>query len=369
MANTYDPRAGRLIQTVSKIGTTPRLDLAYAYDLGGNVTQIVDTTRGETSAFTYDMLDRLLTSSVSVSGVGLVRQESYAYYETGNIRSVTRWPQTTHLGYGAAGSGAVAANTTRGGVTGLSGGAASLAFVRGGEVEQPLGGAWVSASYYYSDSEHVHAATGLSSGATFDYDDNGNMIGRVEGGRVYTQTFDAENRLVSVAQAGVGTTTYVYDGDGQLTKQVNPNGTGTLYLGVVEYELNPNGTTAGSTSYYAVPGARAVRTSAGLFYVLTDHLGSASVSLDSGGNVAAEMRYDAFGATRLAIGSMPGDRLYTGQVWQQGIGLYYFNARWYSPYTSGNITLARCQMSRGPAQTMQLWQLARASACVDSRGV
>jgi RHS repeat-associated protein len=86
---------------------------------------------------------------------------------------------------------------------------------------------------------------------------------------------------------------------------------------------------AGSTSYYAVPGARAVRTSAGLFYVLTDHLGSASVSLDGSGAVVAEMRYDAFGATRLSTGTMPGDRLYTGQIWAE-VGLYYFNARWYS---------------------------------------
>jgi YD repeat-containing protein len=120
-----------------------------------------------------------------------------------------------------------------------------------------LGGAWVSASYHYSSSQHVHAVTGLSSGATFSYDANGNMTGRAEGGRTYTPTFDAENRLVSVVQAGVGTTTYIYDGDGQLTKQVDPDGTGKLYLGVVEYELNPYGTTAGSTSYYAVPGVSA----------------------------------------------------------------------------------------------------------------
>jgi RHS repeat-associated protein len=203
----------------------------------------------------------------------------------------------------------------------------------------------------------VHAATGLSSGATFTYDANGNMTGRAEGGRTYTQTFDAENRLVSVAQAGVGTTNYVYDGDGQLTKQVNPGGTGKLYLGVVEYELNTNGTTAGSTSYYAVPGARAVRTEAGLFYVLTDHLGSASVSLDSSGAVVAEMRYDAFGAMRWSTGSMPGDRLYTGQVWQQGIGLYYFNARWYSPYINRWIQPDSIVPSAGNPQSLNRYSL------------
>jgi YD repeat-containing protein len=39
------------------------------------------------------------------------------------------------------------------------------------------------------------------------------VITRVEGGLTYTQTFDAENRLVSVTVNGQ-TTQFVYDGDG-----------------------------------------------------------------------------------------------------------------------------------------------------------
>jgi hypothetical protein len=69
----------------------------------------------------------------------LIRPTIYAYGPTGNIQSVTRWPETTHLGYGAAANGAVAANTTRGSVTGLAGGAARLGFTQGDGITPPLG--------------------------------------------------------------------------------------------------------------------------------------------------------------------------------------------------------------------------------------
>jgi YD repeat-containing protein len=72
--------------------------------------------------------------------------------------------------------------------------------------------------------------TALTTGELYTYDANGNMITRVEGGLTYTQTFDAENRLISVAVSGQ-TTSFVYDGDGNLVKKINPGGSKTLYVG------------------------------------------------------------------------------------------------------------------------------------------
>jgi YD repeat-containing protein len=54
------------------------------------------------------------------------------------------------------------------------------------------------------------------------------MITRVEGGLTYTQTFDAENRLISVTVSGQ-TTQFIYDGDGNLVKKIKPDGSRTLY--------------------------------------------------------------------------------------------------------------------------------------------
>jgi RHS repeat-associated protein len=67
----------------------------------------------------------------------------------------------------------------------------------------------------------------------------------------------------------------------------------------------------------------------GLFYTLGDQLGSTSVIADSSGNKVSETRYLPWGETRYTSGSTPTDRKYTGQREDAGIGLYYYNARWY----------------------------------------
>ncbi len=118
-----------------------------------------------------------------------------------------------------------------------------------------------------------------------------------------------------------------------MLKRVRPDGTATLYVGLVEYELDDGGTEIAATSYYNLPGARVVRSAAGLFWVLTDHLGSSSVTVDaSGDSVVGTVRYEAYGATRVSTGEAHTDKLYTGQRVELGTGLYYYNARWYAPY-------------------------------------
>lgn len=67
-----------------------------------------------------------------------------------------------------------------------------------------------------------------------------------------------------------------------------------------------------------------------LVYLLGDHLSSASLTADPlDGDKLSELRYKAWGETRYALTSLPTDRRYTGQVEEAGIGLYFFNARWY----------------------------------------
>ncbi len=65
--------------------------------------------------------------------------------------------------------------------------------------------------------------------------------------------------------------------------------------------------------------------------MLKDRLGSAYATTDATGNVVGEMRYYAFGETRLSTGNMFTDRLYTGQRQIAELGIYHFNARFYSP--------------------------------------
>ncbi|MFQ5615767.1 MAG: RHS repeat-associated core domain-containing protein [Anaerolineales bacterium] len=68
-----------------------------------------------------------------------------------------------------------------------------------------------------------------------------------------------------------------------------------------------------------------------LYYTLGDHLGSTSVTTDENGGFYSQLLYTPFGETRYASGETPTNYRYTGQREEAGLGLYFYNARWYDP--------------------------------------
>ena len=107
--------------------------------------------------------------------------------------------------------------------------------------------------------------------------------------------------------------------------------------------------------YYAGDVRVAMRDGGTLYWLLSDHLGSTSLTLDSSGNRVTELRYMPYGDTRYNPGSQKtnyrpsiGLRMYfTGQRWDQGHGLYWFNSRWYDPLSGGSCRRIRSCRSRG----------------------
>ena len=68
-----------------------------------------------------------------------------------------------------------------------------------------------------------NAVTSLSNGASFTYDANSNITQRIEGGVVYTQVWNVDNRLVQV-DCTTQPTWFYYGPDGDLVRKDNPRG-------------------------------------------------------------------------------------------------------------------------------------------------
>ena len=78
--------------------------------------------------------------------------------------------------------------------------------------------------------------------------------------------------------------------------------------------------------YYSARGSNT------LYHILKDHLGSASVITNASGVTVSggEQRYYPFGESRLTA-TMLTDKLFTGQREMAGLGIYHYQARFYSP--------------------------------------
>ncbi|NWG75742.1 MAG: hypothetical protein HXY24_14270 [Rubrivivax sp.] len=163
---------------------------------------------------------------------------------------------------------------------------------------------------------------------TYEYNANGNpptssgrhMTCRVEGGVIYKQYYNAENRISSIAKVNGNCETFTvieswsYAYDGACTERSRSDGvrvgeayflgttltsTKSYYFGGA-YETHSDSTIR---KYYSLTGQTfAMRDAEGLKYFLTDHLGSTLAVLDSSGTVLSETRYMPFGAVRDDVG-------------------------------------------------------------------
>ncbi len=125
---------------------------------------------------------------------------------------------------------------------------------------------------------------------------------------------------------------FFYDGDGNRVLSI-VDGVTTVYIGdYYEYEVESGASRAyyGSKAVMRVEGASEPEGN-GLFYLLSDHLGSTNLTIDSAGNVVGEMRYKAWGEARYTSGASPTTFAYTGQRQEPDLGFYYYKVRWYDP--------------------------------------
>ena len=82
--------------------------------------------------------------------------------------------------------------------------------------------------------------------------------------------------------------------------------------------------------FYYFNGQRiAMRLNGVLYYLVGDHLGTTSLVLNAQGNVVSEARHYPYGEERWHTSTLPTDYRFTGQAYEQSLGLYHMGARWY----------------------------------------
>ena len=162
------------------------------------------------------------------------------------------------------------------------------------------------------------------------YDANGNLTSQTDANGITTYTWDGRNRLVAISGPGVSAS-FIYDALGRrVSKTINGVKTDYQYDGHdIIAELG--GGVVGAIYLRSLNiDEPFVRQASSPEYYHTDVLGSTMRLTDANGTVATSYAYEAFGKTTIAgISTNPFQS--TGRENDQGTGLYYYRARYYSP--------------------------------------
>ncbi len=177
------------------------------------------------------------------------------------------------------------------------------------------------------------------------YDPNGNLLN--DGATTYT--WNARNELTALSGATMAS--FSYDAFGRrVSKTVGGTTTNYLYDGLNAVQELVSGTpsanllTGGLDEVFARTEGSATRA------LLADALGTTLALVEPGGSIQTQYTYEPFGKTTV-LGTASGNpSQYTGRE-NDGTGLYYYRARYYSPiwqrfisedpldYDGGNINL------------------------------
>ena len=163
---------------------------------------------------------------------------------------------------------------------------------------------------------------------------NGDANGDLTSDGTYTYTWDARNHLTGIAKGRTAVASFVYDAFGRrMSKTINGTTTQFVYDGLNPVqELNgasPPVATANMLTGLGIDEYFQRVDSSGTRSYLTDMLGSTLALADSGGALDTTYTYDPFGNTTIS-GPSGNPYQFTGRE-NDGTGLYYYRARYYSP--------------------------------------
>jgi RHS repeat-associated protein len=353
-AYTYDPETFRMteLKTTRTSDKAVLQDLAYSYDPVGNITSIGDAAQQTiyfsnqvvtaNADYTYDAIYRLM-SAAGREHIGQLSQPQ------------TTWDETPRINQPLPTDGQAMRNYVENYSYDAVGNILQI-------VHQAMNGNWTR-TYAYDEpntSPTNNRLTSTTVGALkepYTYDVHGNMT---QMPHLPQLAWDFEDQLASTQRQVVNnapgeTTYYVYDASGQRVRKVTQSGSGTktkerIYLG--GYEVYREYASDGSTAtlerqtLHVMDGKRRVAlvetntTSAAapiLRYQFDNHLGSASLELDTSGAIISYEEYYPYGSTSFqavpgAVQVSPKRYRYTGKERDEETGFYYHGARYYAPW-------------------------------------
>jgi RHS repeat-associated protein len=341
----YDA-VGRLVHASDTAGG----DILHTYDVLDRLIQ--QTTGLGTVEYTYDALGR--RTSMHVSGQAPV---TYRYDNNSRLTQLTQGAQVVDFAYDALG------RRTR--LTLPNGVATEYSYDAASRLTEMIyrnaTGVLGNLTYQYDAAGHrTHMGGSFArtllpepvAAASYDavnrqltfgnkqmtFDANGSLTSITDPDGVTTFTWDARNRLAALSGPSLSAA-FAYDSLGRRsTRQVNGARTDFRYDGI-----NPmqelSGTPAptnmltglGVDEYFTRTDARGTHT------LLTDALGSTLALMDSAGTVPSAYTYEPYGRITTTGTTTPNSFQYTGRE-NDGMGLYYYRARYYLPSTQRFIS-------------------------------
>ncbi|MEV4708509.1 RHS repeat-associated core domain-containing protein [Actinoplanes sp. NPDC049316] len=299
------------------------VDARYTYDDSGNILRIADNPSGtrDVQCFTYDYLRRMEKAWTSAStadnpcaggpsatGVGGVApyHHEYTFDAVGNRKTekqyATDGTSLIERSYSYPAPGAAQPHTLD------------------------------TMTEKTSSGEQLHE---------YDYDAAGNTISRGKAGEGQTLAWDAEGNLESVTDAAGKKTTFLYDVDGSRMLRKEPDQT-TLYLPGMEIRLDHKTRATEATRYYGLPGGSSlVRKKDGLHYVVNDHHGTGTATVDAAGTIT-HRRTTPYGEARgpqPVQGAWPTEKGFVGGNQDSTTGLVNIGAREYDTVTGRFISI------------------------------
>jgi RHS repeat-associated protein len=342
---TYDA-SGRRTQMANQDGFVVK----YSYDAAGRLANLTDAGANLIVGYTYDNEDRL---SREDNGNGTYT--TYEYDAVGQTTRITNYaPDSSISSFSNYTYDELGRQT---GVTTLDG-AWTYDYDAIGQITHA---AFASASPLISsqDLTYVYDSAGNrvrtiknnavteystnnlnqysgATGATYQYDADGNLISRAEDGIVSTFFYDDQNRLIQIIAPG-NIWSYEYDVFGNRAASIH-NGQRTEYLfdptgtGDVVAEYSSNGNLIANYSYGLGLVSRTDVNSTKAYYDF-DILGSTTGLTGTSGRYVNTYSYSPFGESLTSSETVANSFEYVGQwgVTNEDNNLYFMEARYYLP--------------------------------------